>query len=134
MKEVLDEVPASGKKWGIPACNSHQPDRRAKATLNVLTGEQGNATRSSPPKRKIISWACTAAHPGPPDKGIMARAVGDEPVKADPADRLELRIRKTEEGHAPTATTLEDQLSFALSGHARDFFELVNGGDSSGTA
>ena len=132
MKEVLDEVPRVRKEMGYPPLVT--PTSQivgTQATLNVLTGEQGERYKVITTETKNYFLGLYGRAPGPLDKGIMARAVGDEePVKGRPADRLEPEFEKLKKDMPPTAATPEDQLSFALfPAIARDFFEARERGD-----
>lgn len=132
MKEVLDEVPRVRKEMGYPPLVT--PTSQivgTQATLNVLTGEQGERYKVITTETKNYFLGLYGRAPGPLDKGIMARAVGDEePVKGRPADRLEPEFEKLKKDMPPTAKTPEDQLSFALfPAIARDFFEARERGD-----
>lgn len=126
MKEVMDEIPRVRKDMGYPPLVT--PTSQivgTQATLNVLTGEQGERYKVITTETKNYFLGLYGRAPGPLDKEIMARAIGDEePVKGRPADRLESEFEKLKKDMPESATTLEDQLSFALfPAIARDFFE-----------
>jgi pyruvate carboxylase subunit B len=132
MKEVMDEIPRVRKDMGYPPLVT--PTSQivgTQATLNVLTGEQGERYKVITTETKNYFLGLYGRAPGPLDKGIMARAIGDEePVKGRPADRLEPEFEKLKKDMPSTATTVEDQLSFALfPAIARDFFEARERGD-----
>jgi pyruvate carboxylase subunit B len=65
------------------------------------------------------------------DNDILARAIGnEEPIKTRPADRLEPELEAVKKELPASATSVEDQLSFALfPAIARDFFEAREKGD-----
>ena len=132
MKEVMDEIPRVRKDMGYPPLVT--PTSQivgTQATLNVLTGEQGERYKVITTETKNYFLGLYGRAPGPLDKEIMARAIGDEePVKGRPADRLESEFEKLKKDMPESATTLEDQLSFALfPAIARDFFEARERGD-----
>ncbi|MBI4003372.1 MAG: sodium-extruding oxaloacetate decarboxylase subunit alpha [Nitrospira defluvii] len=132
MKEVLDEVPRVRKEMGYPPLVT--PTSQivgTQATLNVLTGEQGERYKVITTETKNYFLGLYGRAPGALDKAVMARAIGDEePVKGRPADRLEPEFEKLKKDMPETATTPEDQLSFALfPAIARDFFEARERGE-----
>jgi pyruvate carboxylase subunit B len=132
MKEVLDEVPRVRKEMGYPPLVT--PTSQivgTQATLNVLTGEQGERYKVITTETKNYFLGLYGRPPGSLDKEIMARAIGDEePVKGRPADRLDPEFEKLRGEMPETATTPEDQLSFALfPAIARDFFEARERGE-----
>jgi pyruvate carboxylase subunit B len=132
MKEVLDEVPRVRKDMGYPPLVT--PTSQivgTQATLNVLTGGQGERYKVITTETKNYFLGLYGRAPGPLDKAIMARAIGDEePVKGRPADRLEPEFDKLKKDLPETATSPEDQLSFALfPAIARDFFEARERGE-----
>lgn len=132
MKEVLDEVPKVRKEMGYPPLVT--PTSQivgTQATLNVLTGEQGERYKVITTETKNYFLGLYGRAPGPLDKEIMARAIGDEePVKGRPADRLDPEFETLRKDMPETATTPEDQLSFALfPAIARDFFEARERGE-----
>jgi pyruvate carboxylase subunit B len=132
MKEVLDEVPRVRKEMGYPPLVT--PTSQivgTQATLNVLTGEQGERYKVITTETKNYFLGLYGRAPGALDKAIMARAIGDEePVKGRPADRLEPEFETLNKDMPETATTPEDQLSFALfPAIARDFFEARERGE-----
>jgi len=132
MKEVLDEVPRVRKDMGYPPLVT--PTSQivgTQATLNVLTGEQGDRYKVITTETKNYFLGLYGRAPGPVDKEVMARAIGDEePVKGRPADRLDPELDTIRKDLPPSATSLEDQLSFALfPAIARDFFEARERGE-----
>jgi pyruvate carboxylase subunit B len=129
---VLDEVPRVRKEMGYPPLVT--PTSQivgTQATLNVLTGEQGERYKVITTETKNYFLGLYGRPPGALDKEIMARAIGDEePVKGRPADRLDPEFDKLRTEMPETATTPEDQLSFALfPAIARDFFEARERGE-----
>ncbi len=129
MKEVLDEVPRVRKEMGYPPLVT--PTSQivgTQATLNVLTGERYKVITT---ETKNYFLGLYGRAPGPLDHGIMARAIGDDqPIKTRPADRLEPELEAIRKDLPASATTVEDQLSFALFPTiARDFFEAREKGD-----
>ena len=116
MKEVLDEVPRVRKEMGYPPLVT--PTSQivgTQATLNVLTGEQGERYKVITTETKNYFLGLYGRAPGALDMAVMARAIGDEePVKGRPADRLEPEFEKLKKDMPATAATIEDQLSFAL--------------------
>jgi len=65
------------------------------------------------------------------DNDVMARAISnEEPIKTRPADRLEPELEAIKKDLPASATTVEDQLSFALfPAIAREFFEAREKGE-----
>lgn len=129
MKEVLDEVPQVRKDMGYPPLVT--PTSQivgTQATLNVLTGERYKVITT---ETKNYFLGLYGRAPGPVDREVMARAIGDEdPIKTRPADRLDPELEAIKKDLPPTAETVEDQLSFALfPAIARDFFEAREKGD-----
>lgn len=129
MKEVLDEVPRVRKEMGYPPLVT--PTSQivgTQATLNVLTGERYKVITT---ETKNYFLGLYGRAPGPVDNDVMGRAIGnEEPIKTRPADRLEPELDALKKDLPPSATTLEDQLSFALFPViARDFFEARERGD-----
>jgi pyruvate carboxylase subunit B len=129
MKEVLDEVPRVRKEMGYPPLVT--PTSQivgTQATLNVLTGERYKVITT---ETKNYFLGLYGRAPGPVDNDVMSRAIGsEEPIKTRPADRLEPELDTIRKDLPPSATTLEDQLSFALfPAIARDFFEAREKGD-----
>ena len=88
IKEVLDEVPRVRKELGYPPLVT--PTSQivgTQATLNVLTGERYKVITT---ETKNYFLGLYGRAPGPLDRDIMARAIGDDqPIKTRPADRLE---------------------------------------------
>jgi len=129
IKEVLDEVPRVRKEMGYPPLVT--PTSQivgTQATLNVLTGERYKVITT---ETKNYFLGLYGRAPGPLDRDIMARAIGDDhPIKTRPADRLEPELEATKKDLPALATTIEDQLSFTLFPTiARDFFEAREKGD-----
>ncbi|HEY7531244.1 MAG TPA: pyruvate/oxaloacetate carboxyltransferase, partial [Nitrospiraceae bacterium] len=129
MKEVLDEVPRVRKDMGYPPLVT--PTSQivgTQATLNVLTGERYKVITT---ETKNYFLGLYGRSPGPVAPDIMARAIGDEePIRTRPADRLDPELEALKKDLPPSATTVEDQLSFALfPAIARDFFEAREKGD-----
>ena len=129
IKEVLDEVPRVRKEMGYPPLVT--PTSQivgTQATLNVLTGERYKVITT---ETKNYFLGLYGRAPGPLDRDIMARAIGDDqPIKTRPADRLEPELEATRKDLPASATTVEDQLSFTLFPTiARDFFEAREKGD-----
>ncbi len=129
IKEVLDEVPRVRKEMGYPPLVT--PTSQivgTQATLNVLTGERYKVITT---ETKNYFLGLYGRAPGPLDRDIMARAIGDDhPIKTRPADRLEPELEATKKDLPALAATMEDQLSFTLFPTiARDFFEAREKGD-----
>ncbi len=129
MKEVLDEVPRVRKEMGYPPLVT--PTSQivgTQATLNVLTGERYKVITT---ETKNYFLGLYGRAPGPVDADVMARAIGnEEPIRTRPADRLDPELETIKKDLPPAATTIEDQLSFALfPAIARDFFEAREKGD-----
>ena len=105
MKEVLDEVPRVRKEMGYPPLVT--PTSQivgTQATLNVLTGEQGERYKVITTETKNYFLGLYGRAPGALDMTIMARAIGDEePVKGRPADRLEPEFEKLKKDMPATA-------------------------------
>jgi pyruvate carboxylase subunit B len=123
MKEVLDEVPRVRKEMGYPPLVT--PTSQivgTQATLNVLTGERYKVITT---ETKNYFLGLYGRAPGPVDQEVKARAIGnEEPIKTRPADRLEPELDALKKDLPPSATTIEDHLSFVLfPAIARDFFE-----------
>lgn len=129
MKEVLDEVPRVRKEMGYPPLVT--PTSQivgTQATLNVLTGERYKVITT---ETKNYFLGLYGRAPGPVDNDVMARAIGnEEPIKTRPADRLEPELEALKKDLPASATTIEDQLSFALfPAIAREFFDAREKGD-----
>lgn len=129
IKEVLDEVPHVRKDMGYPPLVT--PTSQivgTQATLNILTGERYKVITT---ETKNYFLGLYGRAPGPVDRDIMARAIGDDqPIKTRPADRLEPELEAIKKDLPASATTVEDQLSFAIfPSIARDFFEAREKGD-----
>ncbi len=129
IKEVLDEVPRVRKEMGYPPLVT--PTSQivgTQATLNVLTGERYKVITT---ETKNYFLGLYGRAPGPLDRDIMGRAIGDDhPIKTRPADRLEPELEATRKDLPASAATIEDQLSFTLfPSIARDFFEAREKGD-----
>ena len=126
MNEVMDEVPRVRKDMGYPPLVT--PTSQivgTQATLNVLTGDQGERYKVITTETKNYFLGLYGRPPGPVDKEVMARAIGDEePVKGRPADRLEPELEPIKANLPESVTSIEDQLSLALfPAIARDFFD-----------
>lgn len=126
MKEVMEEVPRVRKDMGYPPLVT--PTSQivgTQATLNVLTGEQGERYKIITTETKNYFLGLYGRPPGPVDKEIMARAIGDEePIKGRPADRLEPELEPIKQNLPESVSSIEDQLSLALfPAIARDFFD-----------
>ncbi|MBH0209685.1 MAG: pyruvate carboxylase subunit B, partial [Nitrospira sp.] len=129
MKEVLEEVPRVRKEMGYPPLVT--PTSQivgTQATLNVLTGERYKVITT---ETKNYFLGLYGRAPGPVDNDVMARAIGnEEPIKARPADRLEPELEAVKKELPESASSVEDQLSFALfPAIAREFFEARAKGD-----
>jgi pyruvate carboxylase subunit B len=129
MKEVLDEVPRVRKEMGFPPLVT--PTSQivgTQATLNVLTGERYKVITT---ETKNYFLGLYGRAPGPVDNEVMARAIGnEEPIKTRPADRLDPAMEAIKKELPASASSVEDQLSFALfPAIARDFFEAREKGD-----
>ena len=129
IKEVLDEVPRVRKEMGYPPLVT--PTSQivgTQATLNVLTGERYKVITT---ETKNYFLGLYGRAPGPLDRDIMARAIGDDQaIKTRPADRLEPELDAARKDLPASADTVEDQLSFTLFPTiARDFFEAREKGD-----
>jgi pyruvate carboxylase subunit B len=129
MQEVLDEVPRVRKEMGYPPLVT--PTSQivgTQATLNVLTGERYKVITT---ETKNYFLGLYGRAPGPVDNDVMARAIGnEEPIKTRPADRLEPELEAIKKDLPASATTVEDQLSFALfPAIAREFFEAREKGE-----
>jgi pyruvate carboxylase subunit B len=126
MNEVMDEVPRVRKDMGYPPLVT--PTSQivgTQATLNVLTGDQGERYKVITTETKNYFLGLYGRPPGPVDKEVMSRAIGDEePVKGRPADRLEPELEPIKTNLPESVTSIEDQLSLALfPSIARDFFD-----------
>jgi pyruvate carboxylase subunit B len=129
MKEVLDEVPRVRKELGYPPLVT--PTSQivgTQATLNVLTGERYKVITT---ETKNYFLGLYGRAPGSVDADVMARAIGnEEPIRTRPADRLDPELEMTRKELPPSATTVEDHLSFALfPAIAREFFEARERGE-----
>ncbi|MBH0204342.1 MAG: sodium-extruding oxaloacetate decarboxylase subunit alpha [Nitrospira sp.] len=129
MKEVLEEVPRVRKEMGYPPLVT--PTSQivgTQATLNVLTGERYKVVTT---ETKNYFLGLYGRAPGPLDSEIMALAIGnEEPIKTRPADRLEPELEANKKDLPASASSVEDQLSFALfPAIAREFFEAREKGD-----
>jgi len=129
MKEVLDEVPRVRKEMGYPPLVT--PTSQivgTQATLNVLTGERYKVITT---ETKNYFLGLYGRAPGPVDHDVMTRAIGnEEPIKTRPADRLEPELEAIKKDLPASASSIEDQLCFALfPAIARDFFEAREKGD-----
>ncbi len=129
MKEVLEEVPRVRKEMGYPPLVT--PTSQivgTQATLNVLTGERYKVVTT---ETKNYFLGLYGRAPGPLDGEIMALAIGnEEPIKTRPADRLEPELEANKKELPASASSVEDQLSFALfPAIAREFFDAREKGD-----
>jgi pyruvate carboxylase subunit B len=129
MKEVLEEVPRVRKEMGYPPLVT--PTSQivgTQATLNVLTGERYKVVTT---ETKNYFLGLYGRAPGPLDSEIMALAIGnEEPIKTRPADRLEPELEANKKELPASASSVEDQLSFALfPAIAREFFDAREKGD-----
>ena len=129
MKEVLEEVPRVRKEMGYPPLVT--PTSQivgTQATLNVLTGERYKVVTT---ETKNYFLGLYGRAPGPLDSEIMALAIGnEEPIKTRPADRLEPELAANKKELPASASSVEDQLSFALfPAIAREFFDAREKGD-----
>lgn len=129
MREVLDEVPRVRKDMGYPPLVT--PTSQivgTQATLNVLTGERYKVITN---ETKNYFLGLYGRAPGPLDRDIMARAIGDEePIRTRPADQLEPELEALDADLPASADSLEDRLSYVLfPAIARDFFEAREKGD-----
>ncbi len=129
MKEVLEEVPRVRKEMGYPPLVT--PTSQivgTQATLNVLTGERYKVVTT---ETKNYFLGLYGRAPGPLDSAIMALAIGnEEPIKTRPADRLEPELEANKKELPASASSVDDQLSFALfPAIAREFFDAREKGD-----
>ncbi len=123
IKAVLEEVPRVRKDFGYPPLVT--PSSQivgTQATLNVLTGERYKVVTT---ETRNYFKGLYGEPPGPVDKAIRKRALGDEGViKGRPADLLEPELPKAASEAEGKAQNPEDVLSYALfPGVARDFFD-----------
>jgi pyruvate carboxylase subunit B len=123
MRDVLEEVPRVRKDMGYPPLVT--PSSQivgSQATLNVLTGERYKVITT---ETKNYFLGLYGKAPGPLNKDVMARAIGDEqPVKGRPANRLEPELPAAIKELAGKSTSPEDAVSLALfPAIAREFFE-----------
>ncbi len=131
MKEVLEEVPRVRKDMGYPPLVT--PTSQivgTQATLNVLTGERYKVITT---ETKNYFLGLYGRAPGPVDRDVMARAIGDEePIKGRPADRLDPELDAIKRELPATVRSTEDQLSYVLfPAIAREFFEARERGELS---
>jgi pyruvate carboxylase subunit B len=129
MKDVLDEVPRVRKDMGYPPLVT--PSSQivgTQATLNVLTGERYKVITN---ETKNYFLGLYGKAPGPVNKEVMARAIGDEvPVKGRPADQLEPELPQALKELGGADASVEDALSLALFPNiAREFFEQRGKGE-----
>lgn len=129
MKEVLEEVPRVRKDMGYPPLVT--PTSQivgTQATLNVLTGERYKVITT---ETKNYFLGLYGRAPGPVDRDVMARAIGDEePIKGRPADRLDPELDTLKSELPVAARSPEDELSYTLFPTiAREFFEARERGD-----
>ncbi|MBI5777807.1 MAG: sodium-extruding oxaloacetate decarboxylase subunit alpha [Nitrospirae bacterium] len=129
MRDVLEEVPRVRKDMGYPPLVT--PSSQivgSQATLNVLTGERYKVITS---ETKNYFLGLYGKPPGPVNKEVSARAIGDErPIKGRPADRLEPELPAAIKELAGKPTSPEDVVSLALFPTiAREFFEAREKGE-----
>jgi pyruvate carboxylase subunit B len=129
MRDVLEEVPRVRKDMGYPPLVT--PSSQivgSQATLNVLTGERYKVITT---ETKNYFLGYYGKPPGPVNKEVAARAIGDErPIKGRPADRLEPELPAAIKELAGKPTSPEDVLSLALfPAIAREFFEAREKGE-----
>lgn len=123
IKAVLEEVPRVRKDFGYPPLVT--PSSQivgTQATLNVLTGERYKVVTT---ETRNYFKGLYGKPPGPVDKAIQKRALGDEGViEGRPADLLEPELPKAASETEGKAQNPEDVLSYALfPAVARDFFD-----------
>lgn len=129
MRDVLEEVPRVRKDMGYPPLVT--PSSQivgSQATLNVLTGERYKVITT---ETKNYFLGFYGKPPGPVNKEVAARAIGDEqPIKGRPADRLEPELPAAIKELAGKPTSPEDVVSLALFPTiAREFFEAREKGE-----
>jgi len=129
MRDVLEEVPRVRKDMGYPPLVT--PSSQivgSQATLNVLTGERYKVITT---ETKNYFLGFYGKPPGPVNKEVAARAIGDErPIKGRPADRLEPELPAALKELAGKPTSPEDVVSLALfPAIAREFFEQRERGE-----
>lgn len=129
MRDVLEEVPRVRKDMGYPPLVT--PTSQivgSQATLNVLTGERYKVITT---ETKNYFLGFYGKPPGPVNKEVSARAIGDEqPIKGRPADRLEPELPAAIKELAGKPTSPEDVVSLALfPAIAREFFEAREKGE-----
>lgn len=129
MRDVLEEVPRVRKDMGYPPLVT--PSSQivgSQATLNVLTGERYKVITT---ETKNYFLGLYGKPPGPVNKEVSARAIGDErPIKGRPADRLEPELPAAIKELAGKPTSPEDVVSLALFPTiAREFFEAREKGE-----
>jgi pyruvate carboxylase subunit B len=123
IKAVLEEVPRVRKDFGYPPLVT--PSSQivgSQATLNVLTGERYKVVTT---ETRNYYKGLYGRPPGPVDKEVRRRALGDErEIAARPADLLEPEMPKSQQDAGEKAQSQEDLLSYALfPAVANDFFE-----------
>jgi len=129
MRDVLEEVPRVRKDMGYPPLVT--PSSQivgSQATLNVLTGERYKVITT---ETKNYFLGFYGKPPGPVNKEVAARAIGDEqPIKGRPADRLEPELPAAIKELAGKPTSPEDVVSLALfPAIAREFFDAREKGE-----
>jgi pyruvate carboxylase subunit B len=129
MRDVLEEVPRVRKDMGYPPLVT--PSSQivgSQATLNVLTGERYKVITT---ETKNYFLGYYGKPPGPVNKDVAARAIGDEqPIKGRPADRLEPELPAAIKELGGKPTSPEDVVSLALfPSIAREFFEAREKGE-----
>jgi pyruvate carboxylase subunit B len=122
IKAVLEEVPRVRKDFGYPPLVT--PSSQVvgtQATLNVLTGERYKVVTT---ETRNYFKGLYGKPPGPVDKTIRKRALGDEgAIEGRPADLLEPELSKAAREAEGKAQSPEDVLSYALfPAVASDFF------------
>lgn len=123
IKQVLKEVPLVRQDMGYPPLVT--PSSQivgTQATLNVLTGQRYKVITS---ETKNYFLGLYGKPPGPVNREVMARAIGDEsPVQGRPADHLDPELERAKQAVGDKVSSTEDALSFALFPTvARQFFE-----------
>lgn len=113
IRQVLEEVPEVRKEMGYPPLVT--PSSQivgTQATLNVVTGERYKVITS---ETKNYFLGLYGRPPGPVDRKVMARAIGEEsPIRGRPADHLEPELEKAQQALGDLSKDIEDSLSYAL--------------------
>ncbi len=123
LRQVLEEIPHVRQDLGYPPLVT--PSSQivgTQATLNVVTGERYKVITS---ETKNYFLGLYGQPPGPVNREVMARAVGDEtPIQGRPADHLDPELEAATRELGDKASSSEDVLSFALFPIvARQFFQ-----------